>query len=281
MSLDLEPFNTTMYVCTCMCFWSRLEYWFAIFAALVFARAEFLDREWFTMSDSPDMEWYFFSPRVFKHINSKSTMINRTAKGGSWKKQGNDRRITGCSGEKIGGRRIFTFYLPKKQKTDWVIHEYYLTKADSDEQIGDFVLCRLKDNRLKKKKSGKPDHDRQDAPGDQAFNSNDDEAKAEHGGGSCSMALNVESPASKQLENVLPIRYGNDDDADHGGGSCHIVPGMLTEAEEYQGFNALQDAVFEGQPDSEMVEEVRTNMLFNFCHSISDMKHKKYIGNVT
>ncbi|KAL6126394.1 hypothetical protein ACLB2K_074443 [Fragaria x ananassa] len=254
--------------------------------ALVFTRAEFLDKEWFTMADSPDMEWYFFSPRVFKHSNSKSqsTKINRTTKEGSWKKQGNDRRITGaCSDKQIGGRRILTFYLSKKKKTDWVIHEYYLTKADSDEQIGDFVLCRLKDNRLKKKKSGKPDHDRQDAPGDQAFNSNDDEAKAEHGGGSCSMALNVESPASKQLENVLPIRYGNDDDADHGGGSCHIVPGMLTEAEEYQGFNALQDAVsesngneqefggsqtvpcyidkndrsvsIEGQPDSEMVEE--------------------------
>ncbi|KAL6131197.1 hypothetical protein ACLB2K_069573 [Fragaria x ananassa] len=238
--------------------------------ALVFARAENLNKEWF--ADSSDMERYFFSPRVFKHSNSKSqsTLINRTTKEGSWKKQGDTRRITGaCSDKQIGGRRILTFYLSKKKKTDWVIHEFYLTKADSDEQIGDFVLCRLKDNSLKKK-SGKPDHDRQDAPEDQAFNS-------------CSMASNVESPASKQLEDVLPIPYGNDDDAEHGGSSCHIVPGMLTEAEVYQGFNALQDAVFEsngneqefggsqtgpcyidkndrpvsieGQPDSEMVEE--------------------------
>ncbi|XP_004307326.1 PREDICTED: uncharacterized protein LOC101301531 [Fragaria vesca subsp. vesca] len=285
MSLDLEPFNTTMYVCTCMCFWSRLEYWFVIFAALVFARAENLNKEWF--ADSPDMEWYFFSPIVLKHSNSKSksTKINRTTKEGSWKKQGNDRRITGaCSDKQIGGRRILTFYLSNKQKTDWVIHEFYLTKADSDEQIGDFVLCRLKDNRLKK--SGKSD---------QAFScklgnvvvipkGNDDEAKAEHGGGSRSMVSNVESPASKQLEDVLPIPYGNDDDAEHGGGSCLNVPGMLTKAEEYQGFNALQDAVFEsngneqefggsqtgpcyidkndrsvsieGQPDSEMVKEL-------------------------
>ncbi|XP_004308753.1 PREDICTED: NAC domain-containing protein 18-like [Fragaria vesca subsp. vesca] len=254
--------------------------------ALVFTRADFLDREWFTMPDSPDMEWYFFSPRVFKHSNSKSksTKINRTTDEGYWKKQGNDRRITGaCSDKQIGARRILTFYLSNKQKTDWVIHEFYLTKADSDEQIGDFVLCRLKDNRLKKK-SGKPDHDRQDAPlcdEDQAFSElgnavvipkgNDDEAKAEHGG-SCSMASNVESPC------------GNDDNAELGGGSRHIVPVMLTEAEEYQGFNALQDAVFgsnsneqefggsqtgpcyvdkndhsvsiEGQPDSEMVKEL-------------------------
>ncbi|KAL6126402.1 hypothetical protein ACLB2K_074451 [Fragaria x ananassa] len=224
--------------------------------ALVFARAENLNKEWF--ADSPDMERYFFSPRVFKHSNSKSqsTMIDRTTGEDSWKKQGKDRRITGaCSDKQIGGKRILTFYLENKQKTDWVIHEYYLTKADSDEQIGDFVLCRLKDNRWKKK-SGKPDHDRQDAPEDQAFNSNDDEAKAEHGGSSHSMASNVESPASKQLEDVLPIPYGNDDDDEHGGSSCDIVPGMLTEAEEYQGFNALQDAVFEGQPDSEMVEEL-------------------------
>ncbi|KAL6131195.1 hypothetical protein ACLB2K_069571 [Fragaria x ananassa] len=264
--------------------------------ALVLARAENLNKEWF--ADSPNMEWYFFSPIVVKHSNSnsksKSTKINRTTDEGYWKKQGNDRRITGaCSDKQIGARRILTFYLSNKQKTDWVIHEFYLTKADSDEPIGDFVLCRLKDNRLKK--SGKSDHDRQDAPEDQAFScelgnvvvipkGNDDEAKAEHGGGSCSMALNVESPASKQLENVLPIPYGNDDDAEHGGGSCHIVPGMLTEAEECQGFNALQDAVFgsngneqefggsqtgpcyidkndrsvtiEGQHDSEMVKEL-------------------------
>nr|XP_011468876.1 PREDICTED: NAC domain-containing protein 4-like isoform X1 [Fragaria vesca subsp. vesca] len=235
--------------------------------ALVFARAEFLDREWFTMADSPDMEWYFFSPRVFKHSNSKSTKINRTTDEGSWKKQGNDRRITGAFSDKqIGGKRILTFYLPNKQKTDWVIHEYYLTKADSDEQIGDFVLCRLKDNRLKKK-SGKSEHDPQDAPlcdgrepssgsCSMAFNVEDQASselgnvvvipngnvdEAEHGGGSCSMTLYVESPASKQLENVLLNPYGNNDDTEHG----HIVSGMLTEAEEYQGFKELQDALFE------------------------------------
>ncbi|XP_061997509.1 protein NTM1-like 9 isoform X2 [Rosa rugosa] len=125
--------------------------------ALVFTRAVFLDKEWFTMADSPDMEWYFFSPRVFKHSKRKSTRSNRTTEEGYWKKQGKDRRITQARSDKqIGGKRILTFYqtgVQKKQKTDWVIHEYYLTKADSNEQIGDFVLCRLK------KKADKSDSD--------------------------------------------------------------------------------------------------------------------------
>ncbi|KAM5550753.1 hypothetical protein ABKV19_027210 [Rosa sericea] len=47
--------------------------------ALVFTRAEFLERKWFTMADSPDMQWYF-SPRVFKHSKSKSTRSNRTTR---------------------------------------------------------------------------------------------------------------------------------------------------------------------------------------------------------
>ncbi|PRQ58639.1 putative transcription factor NAM family [Rosa chinensis] len=160
--------------------------------ALVFTRAVFLDREWFTMADSPDMEWYFFSPRVFKHSKSKSTRSNRTTEDGYWKKQGKDRRIMtqARSDKQIGGKRILTFYqtdgVQRKQKTDWVIHEYYLTKADSNEQIGDFVLCRLK------KKSDKSDHDEQEGP----F----------YGGGGYSMAfINVENQASKELGNVLSI----------------------------------------------------------------------------
>ncbi|KAL6131181.1 hypothetical protein ACLB2K_069559 [Fragaria x ananassa] len=137
--------------------------------------------------------------------------MNRTRGEGFWKKQGSDRRITGAYSDKqIGGKRILTFFLPKKQKIDWVIHEYYLTKADSDEQIGDFVLCRLKDNHLKKK-SGKSEHDLQDAP---LCNG------GEPSSGSCSMAFNVEDQASSELGNVVVIPNGNVDEAEHGGGSC-------------------------------------------------------------
>ncbi|PRQ58631.1 putative transcription factor NAM family [Rosa chinensis] len=154
-------------------------------AALV-PRVKFLDGEWeFTMADSPDMELYFYSPRVFKHSTSKSTRSNRKTEEGYWKKQGKDRRITRArSDEQIGGKRILTFYLRDKQKTDWVIHEYYLTKANSDEQIGDFVLCRLKN------KSGKSDHDQQDDPLCDG---------GEPNSGSCSMVSNVEDQGSKEL----------------------------------------------------------------------------------
>ncbi|XP_061998231.1 NAC domain-containing protein 3-like isoform X2 [Rosa rugosa] len=224
------------------------------------------------------MEWHFFSRRVFKHSKSegkgkgksKGTQINRATKEGSWKKQGDDKRITRpYSDKQIGGKRILTFYLPKKQRTDWVIHEYYLTKPNSDEQIGDFVLCRLKH------KSGKSDDDQQDDPlcdggepnsgscsmvsnvEDQGSkelgtvlpipNGNNDEA--EHGGGSCSMAFDVENQASKHLENDLLIPNGNDNEAEHGS-SCPITSGfdneaaadgMLTEAEEYLAFKKLEE----------------------------------------
>ncbi|XP_024176424.2 NAC domain-containing protein 14-like isoform X1 [Rosa chinensis] len=270
--------------------------------ALVFKRAEFLDKEWFTMADSPDMERYFFSPLVFKNSTSKSkskgkgkgksTQINRATKEGSWKKQGGDKRITRpYSDKQIGGKRILTFYLRDKQRTDWVIHEYYLTKANSDEQVGDFVLCRLKN------KSGKSDHDQQDDPlcdggepnsgscsmvsnvehqGSKELgtvlpisNINDDEA--ERGGGSCSMAFNVENQPSKQLENVLPIPNRSDGDTEHGGGSCHIASGfeneaaefgLLTEEEINQTFKELIDAVREYDGNEQEVRGSQTD----FCY---------------
>ncbi|XP_061998229.1 uncharacterized protein LOC133715649 [Rosa rugosa] len=237
-------------------------------------RVKFLIREWqFTMADSPDMERYFYSPRVFKHSKSKSTRSNRKTGEGYWKKQGEDRRITRAgSDEQIGGKRILTFYLQEKQKTDFVIHEYYQTKPNSDEQIGDFVLCRFKN------KSGKSDHDQQDDPlcdggepnsGSCSMVSNVEDQgskelgtvlpipnghndEAEHGGGSCSMAFDVENQASKQLENDLPIPNGNDNEAEHGS-SCLITPGfeneaaafdMLTEEEINQTFKELIDAVW-------------------------------------
>ncbi|KAM5555827.1 hypothetical protein ABKV19_023639 [Rosa sericea] len=262
--------------------------------ALVFTRAKFLP-------DSPDMEWHFFSRRVFKHSKSKSKsegkgkskskspQINRATKEGSWKKQGDDKRITRpYSDKQIGGKRILTFYLPKKQKTDWVIHEYYLTKANSDEQIGDFVLCRLKH------KSGKSDHDQQDDPlcdggepnsgscsmvsnvENQASkelgtvlpisNGNDE---SEHGGDSCYMAFSVENQASKKLENVLPIPNGNDGETEHGGGSCHIASGfeneaaafdMLTEEEINLAFKELEDAIWEYDGNEQEARGLQTRL---------------------
>ncbi|XP_050387902.1 uncharacterized protein LOC126804166 [Argentina anserina] len=270
--------------------------------ALVFAMAGFLEREWFTMADSPGMAWHFFSPRVFKHSKSKSkkqsTLINRTTGEGNWKKQGNDYRITGANSNKqIGGKRILTFYHSEKGKTDWVIHEYYLTDADSGQQIGDYVLCRLQNNQLKnnrsKKISSKSNHD-QHTPGGKPSSGNcsmapgvDDQAskemrnvlptphgdadESEHDGCSCNMAINFKNQASKRLEDILPISNGIHDDTEDGGNSCHIASGFkyggteygkLTEAEEYQAFVVLTDAVCESDGNEKELKGLQTDS----CH---------------
>ncbi|XP_061995640.1 NAC domain-containing protein 83-like [Rosa rugosa] len=226
--------------------------------ALVFTRAEFLQREWFTMADSPDMQWYFFSPRVFKHSKCKSTRSNRTTEEGSWKKQGRDRRITRTRSDKqIGGKRILTFYqtgVQKKQKTDWVIHEYYLTKADSDEQIGDFVLCRLK------KKLDKSDHDEQDGP----FCSG-----GEPSSGSCSMAFNVENQASKQLGNVLSISVEGQTD------SCNSSDSDMVE--ELLDEPGNLDSLFNQPPPPQLQSPIK---LGNVSHTtnvhIDECRKRKY-----
>ncbi|PRQ58654.1 putative transcription factor NAM family [Rosa chinensis] len=126
--------------------------------ALVLARGELLDREWYVALMSWDRQWYFYSRRDYKYI--KSTRSNRTTRNGYWKITGKELAIK-APGSKavIGIKRTLTFYVkrgvPKPQKTNWVLHEFDLTKANSDDQIGDFVLCRLK------YKSDDSDHDKQ------------------------------------------------------------------------------------------------------------------------
>ncbi|PRQ58647.1 putative transcription factor NAM family [Rosa chinensis] len=271
-----------------------------VFAELAFRRRQNLGRKlffffffWFTRAESwySQGKWYFFAPREYKY--PKSNRSNRTTGEGSWKVTSKDRDIK-APGTKavIGRKRTLTFYIKrgvlKPQKTGWVIHEYYLTRANSDEQIGDFVVCCLK------YKSDNSDH-HEDAP---FFYRGS-------GSGSCSMVSNVanqaeENLASNEQVNVVPIPNGNDGESETGGG-------RITEAEERLAFKKLGDALqipignqhevpglqidpcnlstsVEGQADrinsSDMNEEVRTNFHFDFCYEIFNMKHKKYIGNV-
>ncbi|KAM5555836.1 NAC domain containing protein 52 [Rosa sericea] len=148
--------------------------------ALVLARGELLDREWYMRAESWDRQWYFYSRRDYKYI--KSTRSNRTTREGYWKITGKNLAIK-APGSKavIGRKRTLTFYIkhgvPEPQKTNWVLHEYYRTKANSDEQIGEFVLCRLKC------KSDESDHDKQVCDG------------GEPGTG---MAFNVENQAAAE-----------------------------------------------------------------------------------
>ncbi|BFG22329.1 hypothetical protein CerSpe_086030 [Prunus speciosa] len=108
----------------------------------------------FTEQDSPyhDMEWFFFSRRDYKYINSNRS--NRATPHGSWKITGKERTIRSRgSNAVIGRKRTMTFYergVPKSKKTNWVMHEY--SEASPDPQLAerDFVVCRLKKNPDKK-----------------------------------------------------------------------------------------------------------------------------------
>ncbi|KAL6290627.1 hypothetical protein ACE6H2_008137 [Prunus campanulata] len=104
----------------------------------------------FTEQDSPyhDMEWFFFSRRDYKYINSNRS--NRATPHGSWKITGKERMIRARgSNAVIGTKRTMTFYergVLKSKKTNWVMHEY--SEASPDPQLAerDFVLYRLKKN---------------------------------------------------------------------------------------------------------------------------------------
>ncbi|KAK9910060.1 hypothetical protein M0R45_034035 [Rubus argutus] len=197
--------------------------------ALVFEMGKFGEREWFTMADNPrDMRWHFFSPRDYMSRNS--TRSKRKTQQGYWSITSADRRIMSEGSQaEIGRKRIMTFYLhgkPKAQyRTNWILHEFYLTEAHSDppKQKGNFVLYRLKYKSGQKK--DKSDHDPDSGScsmasnvenqGDFALchlrNKSDefdhapicDQAQAEPASGSCSMASNVENQAAANAEDKL------------------------------------------------------------------------------
>ncbi|XP_016652247.1 PREDICTED: NAC transcription factor 29-like isoform X2 [Prunus mume] len=110
----------------------------------------------FAEQDSPYMEWFFFSRRDYKYMNSNRS--NRATPHGSWKITGKERMIRARgSNAVIGTKRTMTFYergVLKSKKTNWVMHEYNLfeSEASPDPQLAerDFVLYRMKKNPDKK-----------------------------------------------------------------------------------------------------------------------------------
>ncbi|KAB2597936.1 NAC domain-containing protein 74-like [Pyrus ussuriensis x Pyrus communis] len=104
-----------------------------------------------------EKEWFFFSRPDYKYINS--TRCNRATDQGFYKITGKEREIRAEESKAvIGKKRILTFYegrVPKAKKTDWVVHEYYLTEIEVGSKPTkqmDFVLCRLKNNSASYKK---------------------------------------------------------------------------------------------------------------------------------
>ncbi|CAL9007636.1 unnamed protein product [Prunus brigantina] len=116
----------------------------------------------FEEADFPDqeMEWFFFSQPDYKYTNS--TRCNRATDQGFYKITGKVREIKARRSKVvIGKKRTLTFYegrVPKAKKTNWIMHEYYLTNTElaqlgpNTNQQKDFVLCRLKNKSANYKK---------------------------------------------------------------------------------------------------------------------------------
>nr|AUZ96442.1 NAC domain class transcription factor [Malus domestica] len=126
-----------------------------------------------------EKEWFFFSRPDYKYINS--TRCNRATDQGFYKITGKEREIRAEESKAvIGKKRILTFYErrePKSKKTDWVVHEYYLTKIEVGSRPTkqmDFVLWRLKNMSASyKKPKDDPIHGEL---ADSSANSEDDQA---------------------------------------------------------------------------------------------------------
>jgi hypothetical protein len=207
--------------------------------------AEFLDKETYHSYT----QWYFFSPLHYKYSNS--TRSNRTTDQGYWKITGKELVIMARGSKyEIGRKRTLTFYQrcgeQKPKKTDWVMHEYYRTAKGN--QIGAFVLCCLKN------KSDKFDHDK-DAPffdgGEPGSSSMD--SNVEYQAASNEMITEEEEIlAYKELGDAVQIPNGKEDT-----GSCPIDKNELDSC---------------NQSYSDMIDEVRTDMLFDFCYEIFYVK---------
>ncbi|PIN03750.1 hypothetical protein CDL12_23721 [Handroanthus impetiginosus] len=93
-----------------------------------------------------DLEWYFFSVLDKKYGNGART--NRATEKGYWKTTGKDRGVYHKT-QIVGMKKTFVYHIgraPKRQRTNWVMHEYRLTDLEL-ERAGifqdAFVLCRV------------------------------------------------------------------------------------------------------------------------------------------
>jgi len=116
-----------------------------------------------------EQERYFFSTREAKYPNGNRS--NRATVSGYWKATGIDKRIvTSKANQVVGMKKTLVFYRgkpPNGSRTDWIMHEYRLTGANttaataspekdstpSPRKSENWVLCRV----FLKKRSSKND----------------------------------------------------------------------------------------------------------------------------
>ncbi|KAE8718056.1 hypothetical protein F3Y22_tig00110020pilonHSYRG00515 [Hibiscus syriacus] len=121
-------------------------------------------------------EWYFFTPRDRKYPKGSRPM--RSAGDGYWKATGKPIPVI-SRGEEIGSKRSLVYCRGKSakgEKTDWIMHEYVLTKApprqrrnEQDMQLDDCVLCRVYKRREARSKSGIPVEGSNDKEQEEAY----------------------------------------------------------------------------------------------------------------
>ncbi|XP_008244175.1 PREDICTED: NAC domain-containing protein 19-like [Prunus mume] len=94
-----------------------------------------------------DENGFFFSQPEYTPKNK----TKRSTEEGFWKITGREHDIRTRDTRRtfIGKKRILTFYIGhgrNSDKTNWVMHEYYIPKAHPNANQRDFVLCHLKKN---------------------------------------------------------------------------------------------------------------------------------------
>ncbi|EXC13634.1 NAC domain-containing protein 69 [Morus notabilis] len=95
---------------------------------------------------SKDRMWLFFCKRDYKYPSSKRS--KRTTKEGFWKITGKERMIKDQETKKcIGKKRTLVFHKGPTpgQRTNWVMHEYYIEPHNLLPNQRSYVLCRLKE----------------------------------------------------------------------------------------------------------------------------------------
>ncbi|GMN29473.1 hypothetical protein TIFTF001_041321, partial [Ficus carica] len=87
-----------------------------------------------------EKEMYFFTRTKLKYANGSRP--NREAPGGTWRASTSKIPIRGGNGRKIGDKMMLVYHkTEKKQKTDWLMHEY--TIPSNSKKTEGYVLCKL------------------------------------------------------------------------------------------------------------------------------------------